>query len=118
MDDVSALISSVVEIGDLEGVGRLAEIWKDLRRDDIFPLGWTAAAGPIGRSNHLISNAGLRTILERRLPYERLEQAQIPVHMVASELKNGRAVTLSHGPAVPALLASYASPARWLPVAA
>jgi NTE family protein len=98
------------------GVADLAEIWKGLRRDDVFPLGWTAAAGLIGRSNHLISNGGLRAILERNLPYERLEQAQIPVHVVASELKSGRAVTISHGPAVPALLASCAIPGVFPPV--
>ena len=99
-----------------EGVARLAEIWKGLRRDDVFPLGWTAAAGLLGRSNHLISNAGLRSVLERHIPYERLEQAQVPVHVVASELRNGRASVLSSGPAVPALLASCAIPGVFPPV--
>ena len=99
-----------------EGVARLAEIWKGLRRDDVFPLGWTAAAGLLGRSNHLISNAGLRSVLERHIPYERLEQAQIPVHVVASELRNGRASVISSGPAVPALLASCAIPGVFPPV--
>ena len=101
---------------DSEGVSRLAEIWKSLRRDEVFPLGWTAAAGLLGRSNHLISNAGLRSVLERHIPYERLEQAQVPVHVVASELRNGRASVLSSGPAVPALLASCAIPGVFPPV--
>jgi NTE family protein len=99
-----------------EGVERLAQIWKGLRRDDVFPLGWAAAAGLLGRSNHLITNGGLRSILERHIPFERLEQAQVPVHVVASELKTGRAVVLSHGPAVPALLASCAIPGVFPPV--
>ena len=101
---------------DSEGVAKLADIWKGLRRDDVFPLGWAAAAGLLGRSNHLISSAGLRSILDRFIPYERLEQAQIPVHVVASELRNGRACVLSSGPAVPALLASCAIPGVFPPV--
>jgi NTE family protein len=99
-----------------EGVQKLADIWTDLRRDDVFPLGWTAAMGLLGRGKHLISNAALRGLLERHLPYERLEQAQVPVHVVATELKSGRAVVLSSGPSVPALLASCAIPGVFPPV--
>jgi NTE family protein len=99
-----------------EGVNKLADIWTGLRRDDVFPLGWTAAMGLLGRGKHLISNAALRGVLERHLPYERLEQAQIPVHVVTTELTSGRAIVLSSGPAVPALLASCAIPGVFPPV--
>jgi NTE family protein len=101
---------------DSEGAKRLAEIWTGLRRDNVFPLGWAAAMGLLGRGKHLISNGALRGILERHLPYERLEQAQLPVHVVTTELKSGRAVVLSSGPAVPALLASCAIPGVFPPV--
>src|SRR5256714_8565770 len=86
---------------DSEGVAKLADIWKGLRRDDVFPLGWAAAAGLLRRSHHLIPSAGLRSILDRFIPYERLEQAQFPVHGLASQLRNGRACVLSSGPAAP-----------------
>ena len=99
-----------------EGVQKLAEIWTGLRRDDVFPLGWTVAMGLLGRGKHLISNAALRGVLERHLPYERLEQAQIPVHVVTTDLRSGRAVVLSSGPSVPALLASCAIPGVFPPV--
>jgi NTE family protein len=99
-----------------EGVNKLEEIWLGLRREDVFPLGWAAATGLLGKSNHLFSNGALRNLLERNLPYERLEQAAVPVHVVTSELKSGRGVILSSGPAVPALLASSAIPGVFPPV--
>lgn len=101
---------------DEAGVARLKDIWLGLRRDDVFPLGWAAATGILGRSNHLVSNDALRSLLERNLPYRRLEQASVPVHVSTSELKTGQAVILSSGPAVPALLASCAIPGIFPPV--
>jgi NTE family protein len=100
-----------------EGAVRLGEIWRGLRRQDIFPLSpWSGARGLIGRSNHLISNQSLKAVLERHLPYDRLEDAAIPVHVITTELKTGRAVMMSTGPAVPALLASTAIPGIFPPV--
>lgn len=101
---------------ELDGIHKLSAIWSGLRRDDVFPLGWTAAMGLLGRGKHLISSSSLRAILERHLPFERLEQAQVPVHVVTTELRSGRAHVLSSGPAVPALLASCAIPGVFPPV--
>jgi NTE family protein len=101
---------------DSEGMRKLSHIWGGLRRDYVFPLGWTAAMGLLGRGKHLISNSGVRSILERNLPYDRLEDAQIPVHVCTTELRSGRAVVLSNGPIIPALLASCAIPGVFPPV--
>jgi NTE family protein len=102
---------------DHQGALELGEIWMRLRRQDIFPISpWSSARGLLGRSNHVISNANLRSLLERTLPFERLEEAPIPVHVITTELKTGRAVAMSSGPAVPALLASTAIPGVFPPV--
>jgi NTE family protein len=102
---------------DRDGVDELKRIWLGLRRQDIFPLSpWAGACGLLGRTNHVISNAGLRSLLERNLPYGRLEDTAIPVHVVATDLKTGQAVILSSGPAIPALLASTAIPGVFPPV--
>jgi NTE family protein len=102
---------------DHQGALRLGEIWRALRRQDIFPLSpWSSARGLLGRSNHVISNASLRVVLEKHMPYERLEQAAVPVHIITTELKTGRSVLMSSGPAVPALLASTAIPGIFPPV--
>ena len=100
-----------------EGALQLGDIWLAMRRQDIFPLSpFTGARGLIGRSNHFISSDNLRDILEEHIPFQRLEHAAVPVHVVATELKSGRAATISSGPAIPALLASTAIPGVFPPV--
>jgi NTE family protein len=100
-----------------DSVDDLADIWLGLRRQDVFPLSpLTGARGLLGRSNHFIPNHNLRALLERHIPYERLEEARLPLHVLATELKSGRATVLSSGPTVPALLASCAIPGVFPPV--
>jgi NTE family protein len=102
---------------DVDGALKLAEIWRGLRRQDVFPLNpWAGARGLFGRTNHVISNSGLRTILEKNLRIERLEETAVPVYVITTDLKTGRAVVLSSGPAIPALLASAAIPGVFPPV--
>jgi NTE family protein len=59
----------------------------------------------------------LQALVESELPYENLEDARIPCHVVATDVLEGRVVTLSSGPATPALLASAAIPAVYPMVA-
>ena len=66
--------------------------------------------------DHTLVRGGLRALIERHIPYERLEDASIPIRVVATDLKTGHAVVLSSGPAVPALLASTAIPGVFPPV--
>jgi NTE family protein len=102
---------------DHEGALRLGEIWRSLRRRHIFPVSpWSSARGLLGRSNHLISSASLGEVLRKHLPYQRLEEARVPVHVITTELKTGRAVVVSSGAAIPALLASTAIPGIFPPV--
>ncbi len=102
---------------DQKGVLELADIWLGLRRQDIFPLSpLTGARGLLGRSNHLISNDSLRSVLEAHVPFERLEEAKVPLHVVATDLTSGRATILGSGPTIPALLASCAIPGVFPPV--
>jgi NTE family protein len=102
---------------DADGLQELNDIWMGLRRGDVFPLDPLASArGLLGRSNYFIANDNLRAVLERHIQYRRLEEADLPVHVVATELKSGRATILGSGPAVPALLASCAIPGVFPPV--
>lgn len=101
----------VADRGDAAGLEALAEVWRGLRRSTIFPLRpVTGLRGFLGRGDHLVPHTGLRSVLERHLPFERLEQSALPVHVVATDVLSGDDVLLSSGPAVEAVLASAAIP--------
>lgn len=102
---------------DARGVAQLESIWRHLDRREVFPLAWRDVFGVVGgRRSFAIDPAGLRRLCERCLPFERLEQARIPLHVVATDLLGGGTVRLSEGPAVDAILASSAIPVVFPPV--
>jgi NTE family protein len=95
----------------------LAEVWRGLRRQEIFPFNpATALIGLSGRRNYLVSNRPLGRLVGRDLEFERLEQAPIPFHVVTVDLFTGRERRLSRGPALDAVLASAAIPGVFPPV--
>ena len=91
------------------GIEKLETIWRALRRHDVFPFTLRSVVGLLGRPDYLIDPSNLRRLLERHLPFENLEDAMIPVHVIATNL-GGTAVCLSSGPAVDAIMASAAIP--------
>jgi NTE family protein len=96
---------------------RLAEIWRDLRRDDVFPVSArTLFGGVTGRSDHLVPNAGLRRLIGRHLELDALEQAVVPIHLIVYDLLAGEEVRLSRGPAEAAVLAASSIPGVLPPV--
>jgi NTE family protein len=100
-----------------EGMKRLEGIWRDLTGDDVFPKG--RVHGPwvyFQQRPSVHPNTGLRRLLEDSLVFENLEDAVIPIEVVATSLTDGRERWIGHGPAVDALLASAAIPAMFPPV--
>ncbi len=79
----------------LSDLDDLAEIWTSLRTRDIFPLRpLTGLFGFVGRSNSLVSAGGLRSLITRYVRFERLEDAPIPLCVVATEVTSGKEVAL------------------------
>src|SRR5262249_19887908 len=89
--------------------GRRYQLTLRGRRADIFPFTMGSAIGLIGNRGNVVDPSGLRRLIETHLPYARLEDAQIPLHIMATN-QQGMAVRLSNGPAVEAILASTALP--------
>ncbi|WP_442753741.1 patatin-like phospholipase family protein [Methylocystis sp. JAN1] len=94
---------------DVEGVEGLAAIWASVRRKDVFPVTLATLLAVLKREDFLIDAAPLRRLIDTSLPYRLLEEARLPVHLVATDMQ-GLAVTMSRGPAVDAILASAAVP--------
>lgn len=95
---------------------RLKALWCGLRRGDVFPLNLASLIGLLFRRDHLVDARGLRRLLERHLRYRQLQDAAVPMHVVASDMLTGNEVCLSSGPVVEAVLASTAIPGVFPPV--
>jgi len=95
----------------------LAALWRGLRRSDVLPLSpATLISGLAGRRDHLIPDRALRRLAARHLQPDRLEQAAIPLHLVAFDLLAGTEVRLSDGSLADAVLAAAAIPGVLPPV--
>lgn len=95
----------------------LAEVWRGVSRSDIFPVNLlTGFVGFIGQRSDLVSDSGLREILEDNLEFERLEHSPIPLNVIATDLFSGAERRLTEGDAVDAVLASAAIPGVFAPV--
>jgi NTE family protein len=102
---------------DTDGIGALAELWRSLSRGKVFPTSLTVGLlGFLGQRRNLVPDTGLRDLLQHHLGFRRLEEAPIPLHVVATDVLSGQDVLLSTGDAVDAIVASAAIPAVLPPV--
>jgi len=97
------------------GVEKLACVWCSLRRHDVFPVTLRSLLRFVGGQDHLIDPSNLRLLIKRHVPFLNLEDASIPLHVIATNL-GGAAVCLSSGPVIERILASAAIPAAFPPV--
>jgi len=98
-------------------IDALADLWQQVRRRDVFatrPRRWLAAT--VGAVPSLFDDSHLRALTSTHLGYEQLEDARLPVHVVATDLVTGRGEALTRGCAVDAVLASAAVPGLLPPV--
>jgi NTE family protein len=100
----------------LEGIQRLDAIWHGLRRNDVFPLSWRTIVGFLYRRDFLVESGALRQLVDENLGYRNLQDAKLPVHIVATDILTGGTVVMSEGPAVEAIIASAAVPGAFAPI--
>ena len=96
---------------------RLLALWLDADRSVVLPTRPVRALRRLLRGEHLVSQEGLLRLLGRGLtPEQRLEEARIPLTVVATDPELGTAARLRTGPVIPAVLASTAVPGLFAPV--
>jgi NTE family protein len=100
----------------IDGVERLANVWRGLKREDVFPLSVWSLLSFLWRRDFLISHDGVRKLIDDHIPYRNLEQAKLPVHIVTTNIVTGDSVVFSKGPAAEAIVASTAIPGAFSPV--
>jgi NTE family protein len=101
----------------VDTVDQLGEIWRGMRRSKVFPIQpLTGLLGFLGRKRNLVPNRGLRTLIRRHAEFSRLEDAPIPLHVIATDVFSGKERRLSVGSLVDAVMASAALPAVFPPI--
>ena len=100
-----------------ETADELADVWRQIHRGHVFPLNpVTGFLGFFGLKDHLVPEGNLRKLVREHVEFERLEDALVPLHVIATEVLTGRELRLSHGPAEDAVMASAAIPGVFGPV--
>lgn len=101
----------------VETADALGEVWRGLRRGQVFPLNAVIGLlGFVGSRDHLVPDSGLRRVIGRHVERDRLEEMPLALHVVAVDVLTGEEVRLSAGPVADAVMASAAIPSVLAPV--
>jgi NTE family protein len=100
----------------LDGVQRLADIWRGLQRHDVFPISWRTLLSFLWHRDFLIPHDGIRKLIDDHIPYRNLQDAKLPVHIVTTDIISGDSVVLSEGSTAEAIVASTAIPGAFAPI--
>jgi len=108
---VGSLNGAVMAGDPVAGPTKLAELWPQIERRDVFPGNVLTQALAIrsGRS-HMFDSEPLADLIAAQIPAERVEDLEIPFAAVATDLDTGERVAMDTGELRSALLASSAIP--------
>ncbi|MBP5076901.1 patatin-like phospholipase family protein [Pseudomonas chlororaphis] len=96
---------------DARGVAELADFWRGLHKADVFPFSFIdALSSLLKRRGCLLPSSALASLVRRVLPVTRIEDTELPLHIVTTNLLTGAEEMLSSGSVEQALLASAAIP--------
>lgn len=102
---------------DPVSVAEFQNVWRNVERGDVFPVRpLRGLSALLTGADAVFSADGLRRLLADHLRFQRLEEAPIPLAVVAADVLSGREVVLRSGDAVEAVLASTAIPGIFPPV--
>ena len=100
-----------------EGMERLAEVWRGLKTEDIFPGSRFARAwNVVSRGDHIHENTGIRKLVEL-IDAHSFDEMMVPLWVSATNLRTGEEQWFDSGSLMNAILASTALPGIFPPVA-
>jgi NTE family protein len=100
-----------------QGIAELADFWRGLRKADVFPFSVIDTLTAIlRRRGYLLRASALQNLVRRSLPVKLIEDTELPLYIVTTNLLSGAEELLSSGSAEQALLASAAIPLVFPPV--
>ena len=100
-----------------ESLDELAVIWVGLRRPDIFPVDIRRVVrAAVGLGGAMSSAHRLARLLSAHAGVDDIEDTDVPLHLLATDLLSGTGVVISEGSLVAGVLASAAIPGIFPPV--
>lgn len=107
---VGSLNGAVLAGDPADGAEKLAELWPQIERRDVFPGGVLAQALAIRSRSYLFDSEPLADLIAAQILAENIEDLEVPFVAVAADLDTGERVALDSGDLRSALLASAAIP--------
>lgn len=98
-----------------ERVEALREVWHGVRSRDFFSLNPLRMAHAFRRRGSLFPPEKWRAFLTNHLPYDRIEDAAVPLRIMATDFEDGSPVVLDSGSVVDAVMASTCLPGIFPP---
>jgi len=99
----------------LERARGLAELWRNVRPRDVFPINPLGITRAILRGGALFPTDPFKRLMRREIPYQAIEDAKVPLRIVATAFDDGSEVVFDSGSVVDAVLASTALPGVFAP---
>ena len=99
----------------LERVEALRELWHAVRPRDVFTLNPLRIGHSLLRRGSLFPAERWRAFVSQNLPYERIEDAAVPLRIIATDFEDGSPVVLDSGSVVDAVMASTCLPGIFPP---
>ena len=100
----------------LEAIAALEQLWRSLKSRDIFPFSAVSMVRGFSNRPYLFDERPLRNMIYEQLNLTRLEETQLPLAVVTTELLSGSSKVWREGPLVDILTASAALPGIYPPV--
>jgi NTE family protein len=98
-----------------ERVEALRALWHGVRPRDVFPLNPLRMGHALLRRGSLFPAERWRAFLTKNLPYDRIEDAAVPLRIIATDFEDGSPVVLDSGSVVDAVMASTSLPGIFPP---